>query len=230
MTQTLLLENYSLLMAGIINLFMSIFLISRAQQSKMHLYFSLLTLFCFTWTLGLFLSRSMIDLSSTLLFTRSTYVSAIAIMISLLYFVIHFPYATNRLNSIHKMMVWIPAILISILVYSNFFIVNIRHAYSEYEFSHSFYKLSYWIYFIYIIAISLVAVYFLLKKFSITEKLFKNQVVLLLTTIIIAMIFGVYFNLFIIYFGDFRFNWLGPIFTVFMNMAVFRLLLFTKNK
>lgn len=230
MTQTLLLQNYSLLMAGIINLFMCIFLISRARHSKMHLYFSLLTLFCFTWTVGLFLSRSMTDLTLTLLFTRSTYVSAIAIMISLLYFVIHFPYSTNRLNNIHKMMVWIPAILISILVYTSFFIIDLRHAYSEYEFSHSFYKFSYWIYFIYIIAMSLVAVYFLLKKFSIAEKLFKKQVVLLLATIVIAMIFGVYFNLFIIYFGDFRFNWLGPIFTVFMNMAVFRLLLFANNK
>ena len=43
-------------------------------------------------------------------------------------------------------------------------------------------------------------------------------------------IFGVYFDLFLLYFNNYQFNWLGPVFTVFMNAYVFYLIFHSKEK
>ncbi|MFA6307932.1 MAG: histidine kinase N-terminal 7TM domain-containing protein [Patescibacteria group bacterium] len=215
-------QNLTLIVAGAINLIMSILVFSRGvRHSKINLYFSFLTFFNFLWAIGLWLSRSFTDLDLTSIFARSTYVSAIAIVISLLYFVVHFPNKIKVLSIKLKFIVWLPAIFLVFIIYSKLFITHFVNSYSEYEYISYFYKPFYWVYFVYFISIALLSLYFLWQKYKVVEGLFKKQVKFLFLAILVAFIFGVHFDLFLLYFGDFRFNWLGPIFTVFINACVF---------
>jgi len=176
------------------------------------------------------LSRSVIDLELTALFDRSVYVSGIAIVITLLYFTIYFPYKSQTLNLFLKILVWIPGIILSGLVYSNFFIVEFVTKYSEYEFVTIYNIIGYWSYSIYFVFVALLSLGYLFKKYKQSEQIFKKKIKLLLITIIIGLIFGSYFNLFLLYFGDFRFIWLGPVFSVFMNAVVFYLIFSARDK
>ena len=224
-------QNIVLLIAGAINLIMGVFIFSRGiKHNKVNLYFGLLTFFNFTWALGLFLSRSTTDLQLTALFTRSTYISALAIIISLLYFVIHFPYKDRSLALIKKVLIWLPAVALSILIYTRWFITHFVTAYSPYEYISYYYKPVFWFYAVYFVFIALLSIIYLLQKYQKAENIFKKQIKLLLITIVIGLALGSYFNLFIHYFENFRFNWLGPIFTVFMNMVVFGFIFSSKKK
>lgn len=228
---TLSLQNLTLLIAGIINLIMSILVFSRGvKHNKINLYFSLLTFFNFTWALGLFLGRSVIDLDLSLFFERSTSISAMGIFISLLYFFVHFPYRIKKINLIQKIFIWVPAIIFGIIIYTKFFIVSIVSAYSVYEYIVYYNKPMYLLHSMYLFFIIFLAFYFLWQKYKIAEGVFKKSIKLLLITIIIGIIFGIFFDMILIFFENFKYTWAGPIFTVFMNGYVFYLIFNTKEK
>jgi len=228
---TLALQNYTLLIAGIINLVMSILVFSRGiKHNKINRYFSLLTFFNFLWAIGLLLSRLFIDLEITAIFARSTYISAIAIVISLLYFILYFPHKVKGLSVKLRFFIWFPAIILISIIYSKLFITHFVTSYSDYEYIGYFYKPFYWVYFIYFIFMSSLTLYFLWQKYKIIEGLFKIQIKFLFIAITIGLIFGVYFDLFLLYFNNYQFNWLGPVFTVFMNAYVFYLIFHSKEK
>jgi len=86
------------------------------------------------------------------------------------------------------------------------------------------------IYVLYFVSLASFSIYYLLDKYKGAVITFRKQTGLLLITIIIGLIFGAYFDLFLIYMGDFRFNGLGPLFTVFMNAVVFYLIFSSKKE
>ena len=222
--------NLVLLNEGLINLIMSIVVFKRGKHSKIHLYFAALTFFAFLWSLGLLFSRSVIDLQLTSIFNRSTYISALAIIISLLYFTIHFPYKNAVLKTWQKLIIWLPASILSILIYTPWFITSFVSQYSQTEFVSYYYSPVFLVYIIYFVTIALWAIYYLWRKYKSTEGYDHKKIKLLLVTIVIGLIFGSYFDLFILYFGNFKYNWLGPIFTVFMNYVVFYFIFLSKDK
>ncbi|MDD5749980.1 MAG: hypothetical protein PHO91_04395 [Patescibacteria group bacterium] len=66
--EILSIQNTLLLIAGLINLVMSIIVFSRGIKNKINLYFGLLTFSNFLWALGLFLSRVLLFISEYWLF------------------------------------------------------------------------------------------------------------------------------------------------------------------
>ena len=226
----LLLQNVVLLIACLINLVMAIVVFQRGKHNKINLYFASLTFFAFLWSLGLLFSRSVEDLQLTSLFNRSTYISALAIIISLLYFTIYFPYKSAVLKMWQKIIIWLPAVILSILIYTPWFITGFITNYSKVEFISYYYLPGFILYAVYFITIAFWAMYYLWQKDKTTEGHDQRKIKLLLITIIVGLIFGSYFDLFILYFENFKYNWLGPIFTVFMNYVVFYFIFLSKDK
>lgn len=223
-------QNFVLLIAALINLFMSFFVFKRGIKNKINLYFGLLTFFNFTWSLGLLISRSIADISLVGLFARSTYISALAIVIFLFYFVHHFPYQTAKLKNVAHIFILLPAIVLSFYIYTPYFITETVRAYSDFEYISHYNKAGFFLYAIYFVVIAILALKKLFKKYNVAEGLLKQQIKMLLVAIIIGLLFGSYFDLFIQYFDDYRFNWLGPIFTVLMNFIVFFFVISPKEK
>ncbi len=223
-------QNLALLVAGLVNLFMSAFVFGRGIKNKVNLSFGLLTFFNFTWSFGLLLSRSMTDMYFVELCARSTYISAIAIIVALFYFVRNFPFCSGRINVIFAFILWSLTIGLSFFVYTHGFIYDIARAYSDYEYRSFYTVYGFFIYATYFVFVAVYSVVILVKKYKITEGLVRRQLRLLLVTIIIGLIFGSYFDLFVQYSGDFRLNWLGPIFTVLMNVVVFYFIISPREK
>jgi hypothetical protein len=79
-------QNILLLLAGGINLIMSILVFSRGvKHNKINLYFSLLTFFNFLWAISLFFAR-VLPTNDWLFWARLAYPSSLGIVVSLFYF------------------------------------------------------------------------------------------------------------------------------------------------
>lgn len=223
-------QNFILLLAAAINLFMTFFVWKRGIKNKVNLYFGLLTFFNFLWSFGLLLSRSVADMYWVAIMARSTYISALGIVIFLFYFIHYFPYQSDKLKKYYHLFIILPAIFLAVIIYTKFFIIQTVRAYSDFEYISYYNKMGFFAYAIYFVTIAILALKKLFKKYNLAEGLLKQQIKMLLVAIIIGLLFGSYFDLFIQYFDDYRFNWLGPIFTVLMNFIVFFFVISPKEK
>lgn len=223
-------ENLLLLIAGLVNLMMFFVVISRGFNNKINLYFGLLTFFNFLWAGSLFLSRMPLD--SWLFWARVTYVWALGIAISLFYFTYYYPIITYKLNKyFHIFNLLIIFCFSFIILFGGIFFIHFERGLNNtYPYLLLYNNASYILYSFYFIFLSVISLLNLSKKFSILNLVYRSQVVIIAITLLVGLIFGAYFDLVICYFGNFRFNWLGPIFTLFINMVVFRSIIASKEK
>lgn len=227
---TLHLQNYSLLVAGLINFAMSIFIIARGYKNKVNLYFSLLTFSTFLWSLSVFLART-ISSNDWFFWSVLAYPAALGIAVSLFYFSFHFPFMGSKLSRISSFFILFPAIILSIISFiPGWFIIKTEKIISETLYILYYYEPVYIIYAFYFLIIILLAVYNFINKYIKAEYIYKKHIKLIIITIILGLIVGSYCDLFICYFGNFRYVWVGPIFTLLMNFAVFKLINSSKEK
>ena len=220
-----------LLASGIINLIMSIFILSRGvKHNKVNLYFSLLTFFNFLWATSLALGNIFIsDLWK--MFARLAYPASLGIAIFLFYFTYHFPFRLKKINNLTNILIWIPAVLFSVIIFiDNLFITNFIQNLGGIFYNLEYNNISYILFAIYFFIVVLAAVYNLVNKYKSSEVLFKKQILFLLFTIIIGLALGSYFDLISCYFGIFNYAWAGPPFTLLMNFAVFYLIFSNREK
>lgn len=224
-------RDWCLLIAAIVNLLMPFFVLNRGiKKNKIHFYFSLLTFFCFTWAIGLFFARLTTDLFFISIFARSTYISALCIILSLFYFSLHFPYFYKEINKKLTFFIWLFFGIISVLIYTDWFIVSFVLSDGPGGYVSFFYLQGYILYFVYFIFLAVLSLFNLFQKYRNLEGILKKHLLLLFLTILIGLIFGIYFDLFLLIFQEFSFNWFGPVFTIFMNSLVFYFIFFTKEK
>ena len=226
-------QNVILLIAGVINLIMSVIIFSRGIKNKVNLYFSLLTFFNFLWAISLLLGRNTtIDFIWYEGGAILAYSAALGIAMSLYYFSVHFPaLIIKKVRPIYNYIIVILGVILSIVPYiNNVFILGYNKDIIRQEYNLFVNKPIYIVYSIYFISVVLLAVYNFYSKQKILEGIFKKRIRILLLTIIIGLVFGSYFDLFICYFANYEYSWLGPASTVFMNTYVFYLIFYTKNK
>ena len=132
-------QNFILLITGILNFSMSVFIISRGWKNKINLYFSLLTFFTFLWSLTLFISRIIPSDLLAVFFYRSTYMSAVGIAVFLLYFSLYFPYKIKDVSFLIKFSIWLPTIIIVILIYTQWHIIDFNRSIDLLEWNVSYY-------------------------------------------------------------------------------------------
>lgn len=224
-------QNITLLVASLINLAMSIFILTRSSKNKINLYFSLLTFFVFLWSLGLFLARVFIAQDIWVFWMKLTYPAAIGVMASLFYFCFYYPFPSAKIKKSINFFLWPLTIFLAFIVYvKKLFIIGYETNIQLDRYTLFYNKPMYIFYGAYFILVVVFSLILLIKKYHRAEVIFKKQILILLITIIIAFICGSYFDLITCYFGDFRYFWLGPIFTFFMNAVVFYLIISPKEK
>ncbi|MDQ5938335.1 MAG: HisKA protein [Patescibacteria group bacterium] len=230
MGQFFTIQNLVLFIVALVNLGMSIFVVKRGTKSKINLYFALLTFFNLTWVIGLMMANSINGLNWIDFYDRSTNLSGVGIIISLFYFTLHFPYQRERIGNVKTKIIWSLAILLSILIYTKWFIVSTVWSDKFPYYIAYYYKPVFIVYAIYFFVLAIWSIYFLIAKYKKSEGLIKQQLKWLIIAIIIGLIFGAYFNIIVSYFGNFNPGWLGPVFTLFMNIVVFRAIRSPKEK
>ena len=106
--------NIILLIAGVLNLAMSLFIISRGWKNKINLYFSLFTFFTFLWSLGLIFSNAGISEEVSRFFASFVYPVALLIIVNVFYFTIYFPYRIFSIKKFYKRLIQFFVIIFTI--------------------------------------------------------------------------------------------------------------------
>jgi len=213
-------QNIILLIAGVINLIMSIIIFSRGVKNKINLYFGLLTLFNFLWAGGLIFINLGINYEVTRFFAALVYPIALMVVVTLLYFIIYFPYQTFKLKAIYSNIIAFIVVVFSIFCIGGYkiFVSDVLlnpKVVIYYEF------LSYTIYSVVLVILMVVSIAILISKIKKAEGIFKRQLQLILVAVIIGTSVGAYFHLFLMYLHVLDYNYLGPLFTLFINGVVF---------
>lgn len=230
MSEIFTLQNLTLLIASLVNLLMSVLVLNRGLKNKINLYFSLLTFLAFMWALTQLLSFIFINNLIWLSFwDRSTYLFATAILVCLLYFIVHFPYKSKNLSIFEKILVWVPAVSFVAVIYTGFFISDFSILDKQQYRSH-FYGHALILYMVYFIAISIISLYRLLKKYRIADSIFRPQIKWLGISFTMCLVFGFYIDLWLSYFDNYYFIWMGPLPTLLMNIVVFYFITSAKDK
>ena len=230
MLEIFTLQNLVLFIAGTVNLLMSIFIFSRGNSKKINKYFSYLTFFNFTWILGIILAYYFDNINLVSFYDRTTNMSGIGIIISLFYFSLHFPYQREEINKVKTTIIWLFTILLSIVIYTKWFIVSTVWIGNSSDYISRYYKPVFILYAAYFVALAIWSIYLLFVKYKHAEGLAKKQLKWLILTISIGLFGGAYFNILLNYLGEFRLGWLGPIFTLLMNIVVFYFITSAKDK
>ncbi len=224
-------NNFLLLVTSLLNLIMSgVVLSKKGGKNRMYLYFVTLTFFNFIWGIAIFLTLIITQVNLAEFWYRTCYLGALGIAPALLYFSLHFPFQSKKISKISNILIFLFFILLSFLIYSKWHITNFIKLDNMSGIMVNYYKPVYLLYSLYFIILVVLAIKILHDKFKTSEGVIRYQIIILLMTIIIGLIFGSYFDLLLIYFQDFTYVWLGPIFTFPMNAAVFYLIFFEKEK
>lgn len=224
-------NNFLLLATSLLNLIMGgVVWLRKGGKNRMYLYFIMLAFFNFVWGISIFLTLITHEVNLAEFWYRTCYIGALGIAPALLYFSIYFPFQSKKISKIYNFLVVAFFIGLSFLIYSKWHITDFIQINSTSEIMVSYYRPVYFLYSIYFIVLVLYAIKILYDKFQTSEGIIRYQIIILLMTILIGLIFGFYFDLLLIYFQDFTYVWLGPIFTFPMNAAVFYLIFFEQAK
>lgn len=226
-------QNIILLISGLVNLTMSIIVFSRGIKNKVNLYFGLLTFSNFLWAGSLFLGKiSDVYFIWYYLGAIFAYAAALWIIVSLYYFSLHFPAVVIRKNkSVWDYLIILFSIFLCVIIYiDNLFILGYDKNILLQEYTLFVNKPVYLVYSLYFVVVALFVVYNFYNKQKILEGLLKKRMQFLFFTIIFGLLIGVYFDLVICYFANYKYSWVGPAATFFMNSYVFYLIFHTKDK
>ena len=206
-------KNTLLIIIAIVNLLLGLFTYLKNRKSKINLTWSLSCSTVVFWTISMVLYRSA-DQVSSIFWCKILYISATLIPLTLLFFTFMFPLEKISLSKFQKFLIFFPnSIIILLIIWPGFIIKDvIWHLDREKEI---IWGPGYPLYILYIIGYFSGPLINLLKKYQKSSGLLKLQLKYIFVGIACSVLFGTIFNLFMPSLGDFRFNWLGQIATIF---------------
>ncbi|MBT7553027.1 hypothetical protein HN670_00990 [bacterium] len=218
-----------LFLAALLNLVMSIIVITRGWKSPINKYFSLMTFFNVLWAGGLLFFRLSNNYEMVQFSASFIYFASLLVVLNLFYFTIHFPFKTLRFSQAwqHILSIVISIGALYFVFFYKYFSLSVN---LEGLNTVAYESIAYLIFSIVLGILMLSAILFLFIKYFQVDKIFKKPLALILFSVIIGVIAGTWFNLYAMYFDEFRFYYLGPLFTLAINFIAFYLIFLKKDK
>ena len=219
-------KNLILIVVAIINVILGVSIYVRNKKSPINISFVLLMIFTGLWSIGLAFSREYAGSTAALSWSRSTYLTSLFIGVILLYFSFVFPYQ-ERISRLKNIFIWSPFIILSLILIfdTNFIIKEMTVMPWGYDNVYSGGYLIFSIVFIYYFVWAFIN---MIRKYFKSHGTLKIQLRSMIIGLGLAGIFGIIFDLILPYMGNWKFNWLGPYFTIFVLFSVSYLLFFRK--
>ena len=117
-------KNWLLLISALINLGMAIFIFSRGIKNKVNLYFSLLALFCFLWSLSVFWYVVLQSDFSSKFWFQTSFIGALGIALFLFYFVVNFPFKNINLKIWQEYSIWLVFSALILFTYTKWNLID----------------------------------------------------------------------------------------------------------
>jgi len=198
--------NSLLIFAAIFDLILGFVVIKKGTERESSIVFGITCLAVALWTIGIAMFRLNDSLAPALFWNREFIFAAFIIATTFLHF--SFVFTKKKLSLSGKLLIHLPSLFIlTALFLPDVFIKGIAfqawgkesligYAYPIYGILFTFY---------------MVAVYFnLLRAYYSSKGEFKLRILFVFLAISISVLFGSFFNLYLILLGNYRFIWVGP--------------------
>jgi signal transduction histidine kinase len=211
-------KNIILIVIFLANTFLAYFSYFKSRKTKTNVVWTFVVLAIISWTLSMIFYRSS-DAGTSLLWCRLLYISAALIPLPLLYFVFLFPEGEWRISKLMRILLTIPPLVViylvsfSDLIFSAVKLIPGQEKEIIWGKGYIFYALYFSTYF------TSVLLLFIIKYFK-SSSIIKAQLKYIISGVGLSIIFGCVFNLVLPWVGDFRFNWLGQVSTIFMVLFI----------
>src|SRR3989344_5711644 len=210
----------ALLMVAVMNFTLCGLIIWNNWRSSSAIWFALFSISLGFWALTIIGFRLTDDLDLALTFLKVSYSVATCIAASFFLFVYQFP-KPYPLNKIWKYILTISTLIIVILpLFPNSTILEVRKVSQVHVGIQE--PVVYFLFSAYFILYFFGALYILLKRRKTTPGVMKKHINFIIWSVLIAGVLGTFFNLVLPspFLHEWRFTWLGPIFTVIIVVMV----------
>lgn len=226
------LPNILLSLTALSNIGLTMFVSSKDDKKDTNHYFAIFSIFLSFWAIVL-IGYSLIEIDTIALYLmKSSYVCALIIGVSFYYFALTYPNET-KINTLHQILIGLPVIVYTFCVFlvPSFLTVSIQyHAWGKETILSAPEYVVFALLFSYFFVGGLLVLWYKFWKEVSREK--KAQLFVIATSVTLAGIPGMYFNLLrpSPLFQDFEYIWTGPLFTFIIaasiTLAIFKLKLF----
>lgn len=212
--------DYLLLFIGMFNLIMAAFIFTNEPKNKVNIMFTLFALCLTLWSILLLVFRhTPLSLADEIM--RAIYVSGILIAVSLWYFVHFFP-KKSRFIFFHPLVIVVFTLIVCALLSIPGFIVGEAFLLPDGSRTVDLNPYGYYFFTIYFTFFYVGGLIAFLARFQLAGYLLKKQSFFLFLGMLIAVIFGGYFNIILPspWFFNYHLIYWGPLFTLFIVLAV----------
>ncbi|MBI4040053.1 hypothetical protein HY389_01720 [Candidatus Daviesbacteria bacterium] len=214
------LKDLVLIATGIFDIFLGLAILLRNKGNQINLSFAFFSFSLAGWAIGIAMFRLNTDTELALYWAKFYYIAASFIAATLLYFATIFPEG-QILSLRKKLLIVVPAVvhaaLISIPGYLTKSIVN-----QSWGKEVVLGRVEYAIYTIYFLPFFYGALYLLWAKYRKATGNNRKNILFVLVSVLLASLFGVFFNLLLPWLGNYQLIYLGPPFT----MIIFWILMY----
>lgn len=213
-----------LLISGLINLVIGIIIFSKYKmREKSTRYFGLLCISALLWSINICLILVIKNNNIYKILGNLTYTTGTLILINFFMFSIHFLYTTKiKSLMLFKILLLILSAITFYILFSNTMVSKIYIENNQISYiPNTILHLTYGILFSVIL---LYTYYILIKKYISSQGINKKRISIVIFGTAISFILGFYFDWYLIHINIFQFFWLGPIFTLIMNLSIAYLL------
>ena len=208
------LTSLALIATAIINFLLALVVLGKKKPRASNVFYSLMTLSISGWALFMYLFRTASVFGDILLWGRIVYAFAGAVPFFFLMFAIFFPH-NKRTANYFWIILFAVISLISFLnsLAGDFIILGPQSVNGVNGLSYNWGNI---LYGIYVLGYFLLGFILLVRKLRHNDGLIKSQLELIITGAAITLFIGFSNNVVLTFFGDFRYNWLGPTSTLIM--------------
>lgn len=220
MLETNIIINTFLFLACMADFVLGFIVIKKGKDKESSIVFGVTCICVALWTLGIAAFRLINNLSTALFWNREFIFTAGIIPTTFLHF--SFAFTNRNISFIKKALIYLPNIIILISIFlPNVLIKNIIiqpwGKESILGYGYPLYGLFFTLF--------MAAVYFnLLKAYFSAKGIFKLRILLIFLAISISVLFGSFFNLYLILVGNYKYIWVGPyasfVFVVITTFAI----------
>ena len=210
-------QTIILFVTATVNCLLSLFVLF-GKRDKTNIVYSIFVLFASMWAVGLGYFLLEANFSTSLYFANFYYISAAGIPAFFLYF--SYIFLNKSPSKRVEALIVLPFILLCLLFTDKNFLINTVFG-TSWGKDVVFNSNSYLIYAGYFLVLVVLAYYSLITSHVYTSNLDeKNQLKFIIYGTLVGFIFGMVFNLFLPFFGNYKYIYLGPLFSFSMVASI----------
>jgi len=202
-----------LIIIAFLNLLLGGFIFFRSQKSPINVSFSIFLGGAFLWTLGLVFFMTSLNVEIAAYWSRVYYFAAAIIVLAFLMFANYYLYSYHKLTEVRISYFFIPFVIITFVIFHPTLLIG---EVTHYDWGNDANEnlLGHLMFAFYFFTYLIISYYILFKKLKRSDGMHRVSLKIIIWSTLVSYVFGIIFDLILPIAGEYRFVWVGPVFTV----------------